>query len=119
LQSGDWCEDLLDAACFGTSHPCASELRQKLGRLIPSHSVLGTVSSYFQKRFVTIHDRCQLENRFPNIALFGAYFHFIRFGFSAACVVVAGSGDNPCAMAGLGLSSAGDLGVSLGTSDTV
>ena len=35
------------------------------------------------------------------------------------CSVVACSGDNPCAFAGLGLSQPGDLGVSLGTSDTV
>jgi xylulokinase len=41
-----------------------------------------------------------------------------RFGFGAA-KVVAWSGDNPCALVGLGLIEEGDLGVSLGTSDTV
>lgn len=41
-----------------------------------------------------------------------------RFGFGAA-KVVAWSGDNPCALIGLGLIDEGQLGVSLGTSDTV
>ena len=41
-----------------------------------------------------------------------------RFGFGAAKVVT-WSGDNPCALIGLGLIDEGQLGVSLGTSDTV
>jgi xylulokinase len=41
-----------------------------------------------------------------------------RFGFGAAKVVT-WSGDNPCALIGLGLIDPGQLGVSLGTSDTV
>lgn len=41
-----------------------------------------------------------------------------RFGFGPAKVVT-WSGDNPCALIGLGLIDAGQLGVSLGTSDTV
>lgn len=35
------------------------------------------------------------------------------------CLVVSGSGDNPCGLAGLGLSGEGPVAVSLGTSDTV
>lgn len=35
------------------------------------------------------------------------------------CVVVSGSGDNPCGLAGLGLSEEGTVAVSLGTSDTI
>jgi xylulokinase len=41
-----------------------------------------------------------------------------RFGFPAA-PVIAWSGDNPCSLIGLGLIAEGDLGISLGTSDTV
>ena len=41
-----------------------------------------------------------------------------RFGIGPAKVVT-WSGDNPCALIGLGLIEAGQLGVSLGTSDTV
>lgn len=36
-----------------------------------------------------------------------------------SCVVVSGSGDNPCGLAGLGLSEEGTVAVSLGTSDTI
>jgi hypothetical protein len=39
-----------------------------------------------------------------------------RHGFSTTCSIVAGSGDNPCAFAGMGLSTPGELGISLGTS---
>ena len=46
-------------------------------------------------------------------------FHVARYGFSADCAVVAASGDNPCSLAGLGLSAPGDVGLSLGTSDTL
>ena len=42
-----------------------------------------------------------------------------RFGFKSNCWVAAASGDNPNSVAGVGLSKAGDLAVSLGTSDTV
>lgn len=35
------------------------------------------------------------------------------------CIVVSGSGDNPCGLAGLGLSEEGTVAVSLGTSDTI
>ena len=42
-----------------------------------------------------------------------------KWGVSPDAVVVASSGDNPCAIAGLGLSQPGDLALSLGTSDTL
>ncbi len=42
-----------------------------------------------------------------------------RFGLPSSCSVVCGSGDNPCAIEGMGLEREGDVGVSLGTSDTV
>ena len=58
---------------------------------VPSFTVLGTISKYFQQ----------------------------RYGFSSATEVVAFSGDNPNSLAGLGLHQPGDVGVSLGTSDTV
>jgi xylulokinase len=41
-----------------------------------------------------------------------------RYGFGPA-KVIAWSGDNPCSLLGLGLIEAGQLGISLGTSDTV
>lgn len=42
-----------------------------------------------------------------------------RWGLSRGCAVVAASGDNPCTLAGLGVSAAGDVALSLGTSDTL
>ena len=42
-----------------------------------------------------------------------------RWGLPDDCRVVASSGDNPCAIAGLGLAQPGDLALSLGTSDTL
>eukprot|EP01127_Copromyxa_protea_P007299 TRINITY_DN17212_c0_g1_i1.p1 TRINITY_DN17212_c0_g1~~TRINITY_DN17212_c0_g1_i1.p1 ORF type:complete len:538 (+),score=97.14 TRINITY_DN17212_c0_g1_i1:3-1616(+) len=41
-----------------------------------------------------------------------------RYNFSPSCLVIVGSGDNPCTMAGLKL-HIGDMAVSLGTSDTL
>ena len=70
----------------------SGHLRQKLGEAIaPSNSVVGTASPYLVQ----------------------------RWGFSDRCQVVACSGDNPCTLAGLELTEAGDVGVSLGTSDTL
>lgn len=42
-----------------------------------------------------------------------------RWGLPGDCAVVAASGDNPCAVAGLGLAEEGDRALSLGTSDTL
>lgn len=78
----DWSESCLEAS--------APDLKGKLGDVVPSHSVLGTVSSYFVD----------------------------RYGFDPSCKVVAFTGDNPASLAGIKLKK-GDIAVSLGTSDTV
>ena len=69
----------------------APGLEAKLGAPAASHAALGTVSSYFT----------------------GTY------GLPSSARVIAWSGDNPCSVAGLGLSAPGDVAVSLGTSDTM
>ena len=70
----------------------SGRLLSKLGeRVVASNAVLGPISDYFVQ----------------------------RYGFSPACQVVACSGDNPCTLAGLELTESGDVGVSLGTSDTL
>ncbi|CAN0084306.1 unnamed protein product, partial [Laminaria digitata] len=69
----------------------AKGLREKLGRVCTSHEYQGKVSPFFAR----------------------------KFGLNPDCVVVSGSGDNPCGLAGLGLSGEGPVAVSLGTSDTV
>lgn len=69
----------------------APNLARRLGRPVPAHTVLGSVHRFFQ----------------------------IRYGFSPSCLVVAFSGDNPCSLAGLRLMQAGDVAISLGTSDTL
>ncbi|XP_018426691.1 PREDICTED: xylulose kinase [Nanorana parkeri] len=77
-----WNEKCLEA--------CAHRLREKLGPVVPSSTVLGTVSAYFIQ----------------------------RFGFHCDCHVVAFTGDNPASLAGMRLEE-GDIAVSLGTSDTL
>jgi xylulokinase len=42
-----------------------------------------------------------------------------RYNFSSDTKLSVWSGDNPCSVAGLGLNAPGDIGISLGTSDTV
>jgi xylulokinase len=69
----------------------APRLAGKLGEPAPSHTAVGPVHRYFVD----------------------------RYGFSRKCLVVASSGDNPCSVAGLRLQKAGDIAISLGTSDTV
>ncbi|CAM9645235.1 unnamed protein product [Ascophyllum nodosum] len=69
----------------------AQDLREKLGSVCASHECQGNISPFVAR----------------------------KFGFNPECVVVSGSGDNPCGLAGLGLSSEGPVAVSLGTSDTV
>ena len=44
--------------------------------------------------------------------------YFSRYGFDD-CVVTVGTGDNPSSAFGMGLTDAGDMAISLGTSDTV
>jgi len=68
----------------------APGLRHKLPDIQDSWAIVGTLSPYW----------------------------IARYGFPAA-QVVAWSGDNPCSLVGAGLVSERDLGISLGTSDTV
>ncbi len=68
------------------------DLEQRLGGPpVPGHEFVGTVSPFAAQ----------------------------ASGLPEGCMVAASSGDNPCAIAGLGLARAGDLALSLGTSDTL
>ncbi|CAN1289753.1 Xylulose kinase 2 [Linum perenne] len=69
----------------------APGLEEKLGELAPAYAVVGSIAPYFVD----------------------------RYKFDKSCLVVHWSGDNPNSLAGLTLSVPGDLGISLGTSDTV
>ena len=82
LASRDWWPEALDATAPG--------LHAKLARIVPSSTVVGTLSPYWQQ----------------------------RYGLPAA-KVIAWSGDNPCSLIGTGLVKEGRVAVSLGTSDTV
>lgn len=69
----------------------APGIAAKMGPIVAAHTVLGNVSGYLSQ----------------------------EYGFPVDCKIVAWSGDNPCSVAGLGLRNPGDVGLSLGTSDTV
>lgn len=69
---------------------CAPDLEQRLGQAVPTDSVIGTIGSFFVQ----------------------------RYAFDAACLVVAFTGDNPSALAGM-LVAKDWLAMSLGTSDTI
>ncbi|BBG95939.1 xylulose kinase-2 [Prunus dulcis] len=69
----------------------APGLEGKLGKIASAHAVAGHIAPYFVD----------------------------RFRFSKNCLVIQWSGDNPNSVAGLTLSTPGDLAISLGTSDTV
>ncbi|XP_044474527.1 xylulose kinase 2-like [Mangifera indica] len=69
----------------------APDLEKKLGKLAPAHAVAGHIAPYFVE----------------------------RYHFNKNCLVIQWSGDNPNSLAGLTLSTPGDLAISLGTSDTV
>ncbi|XP_031253424.1 xylulose kinase 2-like [Pistacia vera] len=69
----------------------APDLEKKLGKIAPAHAVAGHIAPYFVE----------------------------RYHFNKNCLVVQWSGDNPNSLAGLTLSTPGDLAISLGTSDTV
>ncbi|XP_075511839.1 xylulose kinase 2-like [Primulina tabacum] len=69
----------------------APGLEKKLGKLAPAHAVAGLIAPYFVE----------------------------RYKFDKNCLIIQWSGDNPNSLAGLTLSSPGDLAISLGTSDTV
>jgi len=65
-------------------------LAEKLGAPVSPNTVVGTVSEYMQE----------------------------RYGFPSECIIGAFTGDNPSSLAGLAMRE-GDIGLSLGTSDTV
>ena len=70
----------------------APGLAERLGSSpAPSHARVGSIAPYFTA----------------------------TYGLPAAAMAIAWSGDNPCSVAGLGLSAPGDIAVSLGTSDTM
>jgi len=69
----------------------APDLAARLGAVSPAHAVAGPIAGYFAK----------------------------RYAFDPACRLVTFSGDNPNSLAGLLLRRAGDIAVSLGTSDTM
>lgn len=69
---------------------CAPDLEQRLGDPVPTSSVLGTIGSFFVQ----------------------------RYSFDANCQVVAFTGDNPSALAGM-LVANDWIAISLGTSDTI
>jgi len=68
----------------------APDLARRLPAIDDSWAVVGTLAPYWQR----------------------------KYGFGPARVI-AWSGDNPCSLIGLGLIAEGQLGISLGTSDTV
>ncbi|MBO5762228.1 MAG: carbohydrate kinase [Lentisphaeria bacterium] len=68
----------------------APSLMEKLPPCVPSGTVAGNLSSYFEK-----------------------------YGLKANIPVIVWSGDNPCSLVGTGCAEAGTAGISLGTSDTV
>ena len=78
-----WHDRALDATAPG--------LAEKLGDIVPGHSVAGSLHPYYVE----------------------------RSGFSSDCKVIAFSGDNPNSLAGLRLQEPGDIAISLGTSDTL
>ncbi|KAK8791920.1 hypothetical protein WA158_005297 [Blastocystis sp. Blastoise] len=69
---------------------CAPELAVKLGDPVDSWEVTGPISSYYVN----------------------------KYGVCEKCIVVSGSGDNNCSLTALGLINRGEVGVSLGTSNT-
>lgn len=82
LVRGEWSPDALAAT--------AEDLESRLPALRPSWTVVGSLSSFWQRR-----------HGFPDAR------------------VIAWSGDNPCSLVGTGTVREGRLAVSLGTSDTV
>lgn len=89
IRTQKWSERLLEITA--PAQPTTQKLQALLGQIVQPHSIVGLLHPYFSH----------------------------RYGFSEACVVVASSGDNPCSLAGLGLSKDGDVGISLGSSDTM
>uniref|UniRef100_A0A336MTQ5 Xylulose kinase n=1 Tax=Culicoides sonorensis TaxID=179676 RepID=A0A336MTQ5_CULSO len=69
---------------------CAPDLEEKLGEPVPTSTVIGNVGSFFVQ----------------------------RYGIPSDCKIIAFTGDNPSALAGLVIGSEW-LAISLGTSDTI
>ena len=69
----------------------APALEAKLGDIVSGHTIVGKMHAFYRK----------------------------KIGFNADCIVVACSVDNPCSLAGMRLQRAGDIAISLGTSDTL
>ncbi|KAI8615959.1 hypothetical protein BC830DRAFT_1120103 [Chytriomyces sp. MP71] len=88
IHSREWVLQCLSSVAGENLHHDA--LREMLGTPVVPYLPLGPIAPYFVK----------------------------RYGFNPACRVVPFTGDNPSTLAGLGISSPGDLAVSLGTSDT-
>ncbi|GMF24602.1 unnamed protein product [Phytophthora fragariaefolia] len=88
-----WSSELVEAtAKYSSSANAPEKLKTALGSEVSrAYSSVGAIHVYFQK----------------------------RYGFAADCKVIPFSGDNPCTLAGIGLSQPGDVGVSLGTSSTL
>ncbi|KAL9813765.1 Xylulose kinase 2 [Arabidopsis thaliana] len=104
-----WSKAALEATATG--------LEEKLGKLAPAYATAGSISQYFVQRLVSIVIRMDMICTFTcQIQRF--FWLCCRFGFEKNCVVVQWSGDNPNSLAGLTLSTPGDLAISLGTSDT-
>ncbi|KAF4322777.1 hypothetical protein BBO99_00001420 [Phytophthora kernoviae] len=59
-----------------------------------------------------------LDVPYMSVGTIHTYFQK-KYDFAADCKVIPFSGDNPCTLAGIGLSQPGDVGVSLGTSSTL
>lgn len=83
LCAGEWSVPLCEATAPG--------LRAKLPTVVPSATIAGTVSSYWQQ----------------------------RIGLRAGVPVVTATGDNPSSLIGMGASRPGRVVISLGTSDTL
>ncbi|KAF1334837.1 Xylulose kinase, partial [Globisporangium splendens] len=93
VRARQWSPELLKATAKFSPVPDAPKLLEAaLGSAVAKpYNTIGHVHPYFQK----------------------------KFGLSPECVVVPFSGDNPCSLAGIGLSKSGEVGVSLGTSSTL
>ncbi|KAJ3233318.1 hypothetical protein HDU78_006527 [Chytriomyces hyalinus] len=90
LKSKTWSADVLKSVGGAAVKNPESTLANLLGPVATPYLPVDNISSYFVE----------------------------RYGFSPKCKVVPFTGDNPSTLAGLGISAAGDLAVSLGTSDT-
>ena len=93
LRERVWSPELVKATCkYSNSVDASEKLKAALGsQVVRAYSLAGNIHVYFQK----------------------------KYGFAADCKVIPFSGDNPCTLAGIGLSQLDDVGVSLGTSSTL